>query len=747
MLRSLRARLILLVCVAFLPILAITARDLVRERRALLNRAYDIAGRRVESALTAQRDLIEDGRRYLGAVALLAPVSSGDGVTCGRTVERVRRLLDEGWTFERLDENGRADCSSSAGESNVRMLAVATSSLGVSTRGLTVAGYGFDRASMTPVITLQVPLSDTSAAAPDRRLSITMRLTWITTLARELARDPRAVVSIVDGNRQIIARYPQNELRAGTISPASETLDRILAARNGSLEGVGVDGVRRLLVFRELPSPIGAPVYLIHGVPSAPLHAAANRQALKGLLTLGITVLIVLGLASWAAQRFFLRDVRALLDATQAIARGDMSARTGLVDRNGEIGQLANAFDGMASRLQDRQERLAHAQKMESVGQLAGGVAHDFNNLLTAIVANTEAAKEDLPADHAVQLELDQVLHAARRSGQLTRQLLAFARQHTFATRVLTLDRLLENVSALLVRLIGEHIELRVESDPELRSTRVDPVQIEQAIINLAVNARDAMPSGGTLTIAVHNLTLHEPAAGAEEIDPAGTWVAITVTDTGVGMPPDVLRHVFEPFFTTKPVGQGTGLGLAMVYGTARQHGGHVRLTSEVGRGTSVRMLLPVETDAELSNETPAFGVSLAGTERGEETILLVEDEAAVRAVSARLLRARGYAVLEAPDGEIALAMMEGDRIDSIDILVTDLVMPKVGGVDLVEMLRQRRPLLPVLLVSGYSATGVPAALLAAPSTEFLEKPFNARSLIGAVRGVLESVGAARDAG
>lgn len=717
--------------------LALTARDLVRERDALLRRAYDNAGRRVDAAITAHRDLIEDGRRYLGAVALLEPVAQGDSISCARTVERVRLLLAEGWSFARQTADGATDCTAGDGGANVTLVERITPGA-ARPPSFGIAGYGFDSVTMAPVVSLEVPLQDsTGSRAVARQLSITMKLPWLAKMVEELSRDSLSIVGLIGVDQRVIARYPAGA-RPGSVAPMNSGLQQMIDKRNGHHEGSGVDGVSRLWTYREIPSPVGAPVLLILGVRSAPLHTAANRQVLRSVLTIGVTVVLVLLAASLAAERFFLRDVRALLGATEGIARGDMSARTGLMESAGELGQLAKAFDGMASRLQDRQDRLAHAQKMESVGQLAGGVAHDFNNLLTAIVANTEAAKESLPSDHGVQLELDQVLHAARRSGQLTRQLLAFARQHTFATRVITLDRLLENVSALLLRLIGEHIELRVEFDPELRPTRVDPAQIEQAIINLAVNARDAMPAGGTLSITVRNLTLLAPVPGAEDVDPAGTWVAITVTDTGVGMPPDVLSHVFEPFFTTKPVGEGTGLGLAMVYGTARQHGGHVRVTSEVGVGTSVRILLPVEMSAELSNETPAFGVSLAGTVRGDETLLLVEDEEAVRSVAARLLRSRGYRVLEAPDGEAALALVAGAALDEIDLVVTDLVMPKLGGVDMVEALRGRRTTLPVLLMSGYSATGVSSELLDAPATAFLEKPFNARTLLAAVRTLLD---------
>ena len=430
------------------------------------------------------------------------------------------------------------------------------------------------------------------------------------------------------------------------------------------------------------------------------------------------------------------RDLTAVLSATERLGRGDLSARTGISPQAGELGQMANAFDRMAEKLEERQDRLAQAQKMESVGQLAGGVAHDFNNLLTAIIGNAELAREQLPPEHPARGDLRLVLDAARRSGQLTRQLLAFAKRNTMDVHVLSLSDLLTDITSLLQRIIGEHIQLTVDCEPNLRHTRIDPTQFEQLILNLAVNARDAMLGGGKLSIIGRNVRVVDGDRDASNGVPPGNWVALSVTDTGAGMSADTARRAFEPFFTTKGVGEGTGLGLAVVYGTVQQHSGHVRIDSAPGIGTTVRILLP--PSAGQAQPVRAASLTPIHTTRGSETLLLVEDEPAVRAVSARLLRNNGYMVCEAVDGADAMRQMDGSKLDEVSLLVTDVVMPHMSGPELVRALRTRRPTLPVLLVSGYSESGIPQDLINTPGTIFVEKPFATDALLTAVRRLLE---------
>ncbi|HNP71117.1 MAG TPA: PAS domain S-box protein [Kouleothrix sp.] len=374
------------------------------------------------------------------------------------------------------------------------------------------------------------------------------------------------------------------------------------------------------------------------------------------------------------------------------------------------------------------------AQKMESIGQLAGGIAHDFNNLLTAILGNTEMALEVLPPEHTARVDVGEIRKAADRAVGLTRQLLAFARKQIIEPHVIDLNRLILDMDALLRRLLGEDIELATLTGKQLWRVKGDPSQIEQVVINLAVNARDAMPSGGKLMIETANMLLeHDPAERHAGLPP-GRYVMLAVTDTGVGMNEETQRRVFEPFFTTKPKGRGTGLGLATCYGIVKQHGGNIWLYSEVDQGTSFKIYLPgIDEPA----EDPRPLIVPQELPRGHETILLVEDEAAVRALAARILRAHGYQVIEAAQGREALSIIEARPNTAIDLLLTDVVMPQMGGRMIAEHLQGRYPDLKVLYISGYTDNAIVQHGRLKPGVSFLHKPFTPVALVRKVRDVL----------
>ena len=376
--------------------------------------------------------------------------------------------------------------------------------------------------------------------------------------------------------------------------------------------------------------------------------------------------------------------------------------------------------------------QLANVQKMDSIGRLAGGVAHDFNNLLTAIVSYVELAQLQVPADHPVRDDLVEIGKAAGRATELTRQLLTFARHQVVQARVLDVNALTRRADKLLRRLLREDIPLVTLLAPDLGATLIDPGQFEQVILNLAVNAREAMPDGGRLTIETRNVTVDEDSAAQHAGATPGEYIEIAVSDTGHGMDRETLDRLFEPFFTTKE--QGTGLGLAICYGIVRQAGGIISADSKPGRGSTFRVLLPrvnapVERDA--TADTPA------ATPRGSETILLVEDEEQIRALTTRVLKAQGYTVLTAGDGEEALAIAR-DQLARIDVLVTDVVMPLLGGRDLASRLRQERPDLPVMYMSGYTRGVIPDAELQDEGTDFMSKPFAASELVRRIRRLLD---------
>jgi nitrogen-specific signal transduction histidine kinase len=379
------------------------------------------------------------------------------------------------------------------------------------------------------------------------------------------------------------------------------------------------------------------------------------------------------------------------------------------------------------------EEQIRQAQKMEAVGRLAGGVAHDFNNLLTAISGYSDFLLRRLGPQHPLRKDAEEIQRAAARAASLTRQLLAFSRRQVLEPKVIDLNLVVTDMEKMLRRLIGEHIELATSLDPALGRVRADRGQIEQVLLNLAVNARDAMPGGGRVTIETRNVDLD--AAYARDhvgIEP-GAYVLLCVSDTGVGMDDETRLHIFEPFFTTKAGGSGTGLGLSTVYGIVRQSGGSIEVASEPGRGAAFKVYLPrVEgTAAPLAAPKPA-GPDLAA---GTGTVLVVEDEEIVRSLARRILETAGYRVLEAADPHTALEIC--DRFAGpIDLLLTDIVMPKMSGRVLAERVAERRPEVRTLFMSAYAEAAV-AREAGGEDLAWIEKPFTVDMLTRKVQEVL----------
>jgi CheY-like chemotaxis protein len=372
---------------------------------------------------------------------------------------------------------------------------------------------------------------------------------------------------------------------------------------------------------------------------------------------------------------------------------------------------------------------------MEAVGRLAGGIAHDFNNLLTAILGYTELLQERVPDMPEILADLNEIKNAGERASRLTYQLLAFSRKQTMIRQVVDLNALVGDVCRMLGRVLGEDIELSVIAAPGVWPVVADPGQIEQVLMNLAVNARDAMPKGGRLTFATANATLDDAFVRRHPGAVAGPYVSLTVQDAGCGMTADVMSHVFEPFFTTKPVGQGTGLGLSTVYGIVKQNGGYITIASEPTSGTTVTVFWPMSDQREASAPPPGTSARAPG---GAETILLVEDEAGIRSLMRKTLEPYGYRVLEARDVLDAMAIAE-THDGSIDLLLSDVIMPVLSGPDLAQRIVGQRPAIKVCYVSGF-----PNSLLSEQKREpqrmwFLAKPFTPQTLALKVRECLDS--------
>jgi len=488
--------------------------------------------------------------------------------------------------------------------------------------------------------------------------------------------------------------------------------------------------------------------YLLLRYDLPPFLARMPQYLLMGA-TVALALLAVSVLLLIALERMISRPILELAVAARTVReREDFRVR--LPARTGdEIGTLTDAFHRMLTALEQReaalrraneeqrhlQEQLIQAQKMESIGRLAGGIAHDFNNLLTVIVGSTDLARAQLPEEDQLQPLLENVRQATTQASNLTNQLLAFARRQIIEPRIVDLNHLVADAEKMLRTLIGDDVELVAIPQPELWPVRADPHQMMQVLVNLAVNARDAMPGGGRLEIETRDVEL-KSRPGREGSPAPGGYVRLTVRDTGEGMDEEVRQRVFEPFYTTKGKGEGTGLGLSIVYGIVHGAGGHIELESKEGAGSTFHLHFPHAEKAPPPAPTPEEPAA-EPMARGEETILLVEDESGARTAVARILEHLGYRVLTAGDAAEAIEIFEG-RDRPPDLLLTDVVMPGRSGVELAEDLHRRDPELGILFMSGYTDRHTGVRLVSERRAAFLAKPFPNQLLARKVREALD---------
>lgn len=484
---------------------------------------------------------------------------------------------------------------------------------------------------------------------------------------------------------------------------------------------------RRLMLSILVAPPLLG--WLTHCGQLAGLYGVEYKHALlMTLMAVGFTFMVWVGARANSKAESHLRQVeKELRSAKEGLEERILERTAELTDANGRLTQEIEERKSL-------QEQLLQSQKMESIGSLAGGIAHDFNNLLTGVLGYAELAQIKLPPDSPVQSDLDEVCKAAHRAASLTRQLLTFARREVVEPQVVNLGELASGLENLLRRLVGEEIELTCKIEPDLGRVKVDPSQFEQVLVNLAVNARDAMLKGGKLLIEVKNTRLEEAQPTHRDVMEPGNYVVMTVTDSGCGMPKEIQTQVFDPFFTTKEKGKGTGLGLSTCYGIVKNAGGHIWIYSEIGAGTTFRIYLP-RTDefaAELAAgpATPAIGKG--------ETILVVEDEDTVRGIATQVLRESGYTVLEAANGKAALQLVAGSQ-KPIDLVITDVIMPGMNGRELSEVLQVVRPDISVIYMSGYTDDAMVHQGVFSQGMAFLQKPFTSLKLTHKVREVLDS--------
>jgi len=496
---------------------------------------------------------------------------------------------------------------------------------------------------------------------------------------------------------------------------------------------------RYLATTVELP-PAAQPGVTLTVLKSFDKATSFLRDLNRILLALGLLSVIAGSVLVFFISDTFTRPLANLVAGVRALEGGDYGFP--LESTGGdEVSQVTGAFARMRTNLQKTQaeqqqleERLRQAHKMEAVGRLAGGVAHDFNNLLTIIRGNSDLLIDRDGADAFHKRCVEQIQKASGRAVAMTRQLLAFSRMQVLQPRVLDLNAVVAEMGKMLPRLIGEHIEHVFVPEPKLKLVTADPGQIEQVLMNLAVNSRDAMPGGGTLTVRTANVEMTQVDSARHGSMPAGSYVLLSVSDTGIGMDEETKTHIFEPFFTTKEVGKGTGLGLATVYGIVKQSGGFIWVESALGQGTTFEIYLPLASGPASKAEAEARRAALR---RGSETILVVEDEAGVRELAGQFLKAQGYTVLEAKDGIEALeiaARHEG----TIHVILTDMIMPRMSGTELVKRLKAIRPDMKAAYMTGYAEYATSGN--ETPSNQqssILQKPFSSTSLAEMIRAAL----------
>ena len=516
------------------------------------------------------------------------------------------------------------------------------------------------------------------------------------------------VAALIRADGVVLARYPELPQDTTRLTPGfTVLLDQRRDA--GIFTGrSAIDGKERLYAFRKLPR---VDLYVATGLDRAEITEAWMA---------GMARHLIFGLPATAA-------LIALILMALARARREVAANEML---RAEI-----------ARREETEEKLRQAQKMEAVGRLTGGIAHDFNNLLTAIIGNLDLALRRLDGPDRVRGWLANSRQASERAATLVARLLAFSRQHPLEVKAVDINRLVQDMSELLSRSIGETVTMETVLAGGLWNAAVDPNQLENAIVNLAVNARDAMADGGRLTIETANGHLDESytETAGEEVAP-GQYVMVAVSDTGSGMSREVMSRAFEPFFTTKPMGVGTGLGLSQVYGFVKQSGGHIRIYSETGVGTTIKMYFPRLTGKTDLPEWVARGAApvAAPSLDGTETVLVVEDDPQVNKLSVEALQERGYQVMSAPDGAAALRLL--DNAPAIDLLLTDVVLPGgMNGRQLTDEVLRRRPAIKVLYMTGYTRNAIIHHGRLDPDIDLLTKPFTADALARKVRRILDA--------
>jgi PAS domain S-box-containing protein len=826
--QSLRFYIVLLVLLSLVPSAAYIAVVLFRERQSAIADAIKLQVAAEQSIVAGQTRVIDSAITLITALARVSETHSDNPAACSAFLAKIAADSPRYANFGVADLSGQVVCSAVPLTTPVNLANKPWFRRAIQTDKAVVGDFEFGMITGEPVLAFGLALENPDGR-PAAVLFASLDLKIFTDLFKDVEWPAGSSFTMLDHAGAVLAHLPDPENWVGQPADGSPLFKSIATQGTDTpFQALGLDN--RLRLFNAFSLTSGddkGSAYAAIGIPIETITAGPDRHLARDLTGSAAVVILLFFGCYLFADRLISRPIDKLVEFSQQITKGDLSARSGSADARGEIGELALSMDKMAAALEQnettlreseerfrrlvestdvipytwdfdarrftyvgpsaarilgypleqwlldgfgasiihpddsadylecwkkvaagnhghacecrvftadgqtvwmrnvfargtrlgerstgygfifdvteakiREQQLNQAQKMESIGQLTGGFAHDFNNLLTVILGNLQLLEQSLDEDAPARKRVRTASDAALRGANLTRQLLAFSRRQVLAPKIIELNALLGGMTDMLHRTLGESIEIRLTIDANLWSARVDPSQLESALLNLAINARDAMPEGGRLTIEASNRRLNEEyAAYHVEVSP-GPYVLLAVTDTGIGMSSAVLQHAFDPFFTTKDVGKGTGLGLSMVFGFIKQSGGHVKAYSEEGHGTTIKLYLP-RADAPGQSSAEPAELDL-GPPTGKETILVVEDDQPARETAAALLEELGYRVIQAANAASALSALEQNS--KVDLLFTDVVMPGgLNGVVLARKVAERWPDIKVLYTSGHT--------------------------------------------
>ena len=731
----------MLILFAVIPCLAILLYSGLEQRQERIETAKSDVLLLTRTMAEAQKGITQSTKQILSTLSLLPAIQSGDASECNPLF---RAMLEQNPNFDNIalvDLSGQVIASGKT-FTEINLADRKHVKEALAKKDFAVGEYIITRVgTANPAFTFAYPVLDKednlrNLLTAAIKLDVFAGFYDVTTLPE------KSFLAVTDHNGIRMFYYPAQKNTNPIGQPIQAKPWNI--ASNGAREGLffasGSDGLRRILAYEKLYlSDENTPyLYVWTGIPENHIIRPANAALTRNVLLLILATMVSL-LISWAiGRKTLISPIQRLVTLTRKFSQGDFEARIEQKTQTGEIAILTEAFHNMAKTLAEKtqlEEQYRQTQKMEAIGQLAGGVAHDFNNMLGVILGYAELALTEVDQSHPLYNKLKEIEKAALRSADITRQLLAFARKQTIEPKVLNLNETVEGMLKMLRRLIGEDINLTWQPGDDLWPVKVDPAQIDLVLVNLCINGRDAIAGIGRMTVQTENSILSEEYCAAHTECVPGEYVRMTVTDSGCGIDKLTLSQIFEPFFTTKGVGEGTGLGLATVFGAVRQNNGFINVSSGLGLGTSFTIYLPryhgdtKQADKELA-PPPVM--------RGKATILLVEDEAAILSMTMAMLKKLGYAVLPAGSPEEAIRRA-ADFFGEIDMLMTDVIMPGLNGRDLADLLLEDYPQMRCLFMSGYTADIVSNHGVLDKDVYFLQKPFAKKDLAVKLRQVLEN--------